>query len=145
MLICLCPATLRLSPSAAVPIYLTTLIRLCQELFSGIFSASNRFSRFVPSSPVQLSYSIRFLPACQVLFSSFFQGPFSAPNRPSTFQNRRPLPDSFVSITPAASNVKRFFKFFFSAADTSMIQSTGTLSLYRITGGDEDEPDSDCR
>ena len=73
VLICLCPATLRLSPSAAVPIYLTTLIRLCQELFSGIFSASNRFSRFVPPPPVQLSYSIRFLPACQVLFSSFFK------------------------------------------------------------------------
>ena len=38
----------KLSPSAAVPSYLTTLNRLCQELFSGIFSASIRFSLFVP-------------------------------------------------------------------------------------------------
>ena len=38
----------KFSPSAAVPSYLTTLNRLCQELFSGTFSASIRFSLFVP-------------------------------------------------------------------------------------------------
>ena len=100
----------KLSPSAAAPSYLTTLNRLCQELFSGTFRLPSAFPFSFLCQPVQLIYSIRFLPACQALFSFFFQKTFSRfPSGFSPPEPRRPSPDSSFIISPLPPFVNTLF------------------------------------
>ena len=90
-----------------MPSYLTTLVRLCQELFSGFFPASCRSSLFVPHCPVQLSYSIRFPAFCQALFLTFFLASSCA--QPSGLPPRRPLPGSSITIPPRPLSCQYLF------------------------------------
>ena len=136
----------KLSPSAAVPSYLTTLNRLCQELFSGTFSASIRFSLFVPlptcAAYIFYQVSSRLSSAFFFLFSKDFLAlPFGLfPSRTSP-----PVPGQLVYYISTCSICQAFFSFYFPASGYNYDTIGWYSSFIFVIGGNRNEPNLDCR
>ena len=104
-----CPQAFALGRSAYLSYH--TLSALSRTFFRNFFGFQPLFpfhSSIACAAYLFYQVSARLSSAFFILFSRTF----SAPDRPSTFQNRRPFPDSFVSITHSPTFVNTFFPLF---------------------------------
>ena len=111
VLIPFCPAPLLSSrPQLRCLLILPHSIGFVKNFFQELFRLPSAFPFSFLCQPVQLVYSIRFLPACQALFSFFFQKTFSRfPSGFSPPEPRRPSPDSSFIISPLPPFVNTLF------------------------------------